>query len=61
MKTFQPKANVVPRLSIDEPILSKRENGFFFFAKETQSLKILANGKDKDIEETSLKQRVSLK
>jgi len=27
--------------------------GFFFFAKETQSLKILANGKDKDIEETS--------
>jgi len=35
--------------------------GFFFFAKETHSLKILANRKDKDIEETSLKQRVSLK
>jgi len=35
--------------------------GFFFFGKETWSLKILANGKDEDIEETLLKQRVGLK
>jgi len=35
--------------------------GFFFFAEETQSLEILANRKDEDIEERSLKQRVSLK
>ncbi len=35
--------------------------GFFSFAKETQSLKILANSKGKDIEETSLKQSISLK
>jgi hypothetical protein len=35
--------------------------GFCFFAKKTQSFKILTNGKDEDIEETSLKQSISLK
>jgi len=43
------------------PFFPRERMGFFFFAEERQSLKILANGKDKDIEETSLKQRVSLK
>jgi hypothetical protein len=36
------------------PFFPRERMGFFFFAEERQSLKILANGKDKDIEETSL-------
>ena len=37
IKTFQPKTNVVPKLSIDEPILSKRENGIFSFLLKKHS------------------------
>jgi len=43
------------------PFSPIERTGFCFFAKKTHSFKIFTNGKDEDIEETSLKQRVSLK
>jgi len=61
IKTFQSKVNVVEGSCWINPFSQIERMGFCFFAKERQSLKILANGKDKDIEETSLKQSISLK
>jgi len=43
------------------PFSQVERMGFCFFAKKMQSFKILTNRKDKDIEETSLKQSISLK